>query len=298
MDGKMDKSFSDTNINMMGTTSTAEITPPNYVSQRLIKRRRECDCSGELETFKEEIKQMIQSLKTSQETEMKKITPTLIEIQQTNRNIENSLAFLTSQNEELKKKVEQFELQARKDRESISLLEDKIEELQRDRRKQNVEIKNVPREDEENRASLINMIMNLSKNVGHNLAKSDIKDIYRVRSTKGGSKNTPIVVETSSTIIKTDFLKACKSFNRETKEKLRTIHLGFTKNENTPVFVSEQLTDRGSRLFFLARDLAKSKAYKFCWTSFGKIYVRKDETSPIIMIRSEGQVHHLLQETP
>lgn len=52
-----------------------------------------------------------------------------------------------------------------------------------------------------------------------------------------------------------------------------------------------------ARLFFLARDLAKSKIYKYCWTSFGRVFVRKDDTSKIVCIQSEAQVHRLLQET-
>lgn len=294
----MDKSSSDSNINLLCRPATpADLTTPtNYLQQRIIKRKRDCDCGEELETLREEIKAMFQSLMTSQENETKKIKPTLIEIQQTNKNIETSLAFLASQNEDLKKKVELLQLQAKKDRENITVLEDKIEELQRERRNKHFEMKNVPKTNEENKSSLINMVLTLSKNIGYSLARSDIKDIYRVKSAKVANKNTPIIVEMSSTLIKHDFLRTCKTFNAKKKEKLRAKHLGFTNNEDQPIFTSEQLTAKGSRLFFLARDLAKSRGYKFCWTNFGKVYVRKEENSTIIWIKNEAQIHNLLQE--
>ncbi|KOB66608.1 Zinc finger DNA binding protein [Operophtera brumata] len=140
------------------------------------------------------------------------------------------------------------------------------------------------------------MVLNLSNNVGGNINKPDIRDIYRVRGKKEGPQNTPIIVETSSTLLKTDILKMSKNFNVKHKTKLRALHLGFRTSEDTPIYVSEQLTARGSRLHFLARDLAKSKQYKFCWTAYGKVYVRKAENTPIIAIKTEAQVQQLLLE--
>lgn len=61
------------------------------------------------------------------------------------------------------------------------------------------------------------------------------------------------------------------------------------------MFISEQLTPKGARLFFLARDLSNTKQYKYCWTSYGRVLVKKDDNSSAIVIKSEAQVHHLLQ---
>ncbi|CAG9787728.1 unnamed protein product [Diatraea saccharalis] len=288
----MDKSFSDSNLNVTATDSNK--TPPNFISQR-IKRKRDDDFFEEMDKFREEIKLMIHSMLAPQNTELSKISPTLIEIQQINKNIENSITFLTSQNKELQGKIEQYEIQAKRDREHITLLEDKIEELQRLDRKNNLEIKNVPKAKNETKDGLVNMVLSLSKNVGCELSKSDIKDIYRIKSKKEGPNNMPIIVETGSTLLKNDLLKSCKSFNVKHRGKLCAKNMGFTVNEDTPIFILEQLTAKGSRLFFLARDLVKTKSYKFCWTSFGRVFVRKNEQTPIILIKSESQVHHLLQ---
>ncbi|KOB73051.1 Uncharacterized protein OBRU01_10652, partial [Operophtera brumata] len=80
-----------------------------------------------------------------------------------------------------------------KDRECITLLEERLEELQRGSRKTNIEIKNVPKINSEDKEHLINMVLCLGKSVDCNINKFDVRDIYRVRENKDGQKNTPIV---------------------------------------------------------------------------------------------------------
>lgn len=289
MDRSPDKCASDPNINRIGD-GAAELTSRSI---RLTKRRREPDLEPQLEKLKEEMKLMITDLLSVQSTELKKISPTLIEIQQTNKHIEETVDFLTTQNEELKRKIEQLEGQAKKDREYIVLLEDKMENMQRSSCKTSLEIKNVPKSSNETKDHLIGMVLNLAKTTECNISVTDIRDIYRIKSKKDQS-NTPIIVETSSTFKKIDLLQKCKLLNSKRKEKLCAKHLGLTNNPDSPVYISEQLTPKGSRLFFLARDLAKSRGYKFCWTSYGRVYVRKNENSAVILISDERQVHGLL----
>ncbi|KAG7302964.1 hypothetical protein JYU34_012959 [Plutella xylostella] len=286
----MDRSASESEL---CTSRQGDKTPPSYVATRF-KRAREDE--NEMEIFKNEIKCMMTSLFANQEKELKKITASQKEIQQTNSNIESSIAFLTSQNEEFKKKIESLESKAKEDRKYICLLEDKIEDMQRDYRKTNFEIKNVPRQNRESKEDLIEMVMCLGKSVDCAIQISDIKDVYRVRGRNENVQNTPIIIETTSTLVKTNILKMGKSFNIKHKSKLCAKHLGLRTAEDTPIFISEHLTAKGSRLHFLARDVAKTKSYKFCWTSYGKVYLRKDENSPIILVKNETQAHHLLTQ--
>ncbi|CAG9137796.1 unnamed protein product [Plutella xylostella] len=150
---------------------------------------------------------------------------------QTNLNIENSISFLTSQNEEFKNKIELLEGQAKEDRRYISVLESKIEDLQRENRKTNFEIKNVPKQERETKEDLIEMVLCLSKNIDCSINKTDIKDIYRVRGKRENASNTPIIVETGSTLLKTDVIKMCKNFNIKHKSKLCAQHLGLRSAE-------------------------------------------------------------------
>lgn len=290
MENALNKSLSDTEIHNLGLNNT----PPNFVSTRS-KRKRDDEISSELSTFKEEIKNMITSLLSSQNQDFKKNIAILKEIQTTNKNIESSIAFLSAQNEEFQNKICSLENQIKEDRKYITILEDRIEEMQRENRKSNFEIKNVPKQTNETKEDLINIVASLSDTIHCNLNTSDICDIYRVRTKKENAQNTPIIVETSSALLRNKVIKLCKTFNSNHQNKLCAKHLGLRSSLDTPIFVSEQLTAKGSRLYFLARDLVKCKSYKYCWTAYGKVYVRKGDSSPIILIKNEAQIHKLLQ---
>ncbi|CAB3231713.1 unnamed protein product [Arctia plantaginis] len=71
--------------------------------------------------------------------------------------------------------------------------------------------------------------------------------------------------------------------------KLSTEHLRLG-GPAKPVFVSENLTPKMKRLFFLARDFASSNQYRYCWVTNGKIYLREKQGAPHIMIKSESNL--------
>lgn len=271
-------------------------TPPNYVFQRN-KRPRETEISpSDFTGFKDEIKELITSLIGVQKNDLMQITNSLKDIQQTNLCIETSINLLSTQNEEFRKKIEQLEQQAKKDKEYITILEDKIEDVQRHARKSSIELKNVPRKQHENQDDLINTVTTLARTINLDFCSRDVKDIFRLKGKNERDKDPPIIVELSSTIKRTELLKKVKEFNYKNKTRLQAKHLGFTRNEDSPIYISEQLTAKGARLYFLSRDLVKSNKFKYCWTAFGKILVRKDDNSKIICIQNEAQVHHLLQK--
>lgn len=269
-------------------------SPPDFISKR-IKRKRSNEPSYLISELREEMKKMLNDVIKSQKQRFDSNDVTLKQIKETNANIENSLAFVTTQNEELKKKIELLENKAIEDRKYIAILEDKIEHMQQDSRKSNFEIKNVPTRPNESKSDLLDLVTCLSNTIGCEIQKSDIKDIYRVRGKNESTKNTPIVVETSSTLLKNEVLKMSKAYNIKHKTKLRAQHLGFRTSEDTPIFINDHLTAKGARLHFLARDLIKHKLYKYCWTAYGKVYLRKNDDSRVILIRSESQIQGILQ---
>lgn len=289
MESEMNRTLSDSYIHAAGR----DVTPPNYVSFRN-KRCRDDLEEEHLEKFKQD---MMTALQTMMQNEFKKINPLLQDIKKTNQSIEESMSFLAAQNEEYKKRIELLECESKKDKEYITLLEEKLEDVKRENQKGHFEIKNVPQiKPTETKDDLIKMVLCLSKTIDCTLTEKDIGDVYRIRAKRETTKNTPIIVETSSAILKSEVLQKCKTHNIKNKEKLRAKHLGFRTNADTPIYISEQLTSKGARLYFLARDLAKTKSYKFCWTSFGRVYVRKTTDSPVILIRNEAQVHNLMQQ--
>lgn len=274
----------------------AEQTPPNYVFLRNRRPREDELSPSQFHDFKEEMTRIMTTFTNGQQNKYEEISNTLKSLQQITSNIEQNVTLLTSQNEEFQKKIEHLETQAKKDREYIHILEDKVEDLQRASRRTCIELKNVPRKPSENRDDLINMMTCLSNTVNLELRDRDIRDVFRLKARNDKEKSPPIIVELGSTILKTDLLRKSKEYNNKNKCKLQAKHLGLTTSEDTPVYISEQLTAKGARLFFLARDLTRSKKFKYCWTSFGRVFVRKDDFSKIICVQSEAQVHQLLLE--
>lgn len=280
------------------TTNDSEGFPTikDNITQRNKRPREEISSPNQLSIFKEEIKDLISSLISAQSRELSSITSKLMEITESNAKIDAAVTLLTAQNEEYRAKIALLENKAQKQQEYISILEDKVEDLQRASRKTCIEIKNVPKKSPETRDDLIQMVMNLSNSIHLNMTDRDINDIFRLKSRGDGEKRSTIVMELRSTILRTDFLKKAKDFNFKNKTRLQAKHLGFKINEDTSIFISEQLTSKAARLFFLARDLKKAQKVKYCWTSMGKVLVRKDDTSKIIHIQHEAQVQHLMNE--
>lgn len=221
---------SDPQLSMNKAIDTQEDqnSPPNYISQRNKRPREEHISPSQSHCYKEDMKEFMRSLiceqKNSliceQKKELTEITKSLKEIQQTNTNIELSVSLLATQNEEFRKKIEMLESQAKKDREYICVLEDKVEDLQRAARKTNVELKNVPRKNSETREDLINLVVNLSKTVKADVCPRDIKDIYRTKGRNEKENNPPMIMKLGSTILKTDLIKKIRDFNRKNKIKL------------------------------------------------------------------------------
>lgn len=266
------------------------------ITQRNKRPRDEISSPNQLSVFKDEIKDLISSLFSSQSTELSAITSRLSDLTETNAKIDAAVTLLITQNEEYRDKIALLENQTKKQREYISILEDKVEDLQRSSRKTCIEIKNVPKKSPETRDDLMQMVTTLSNTIQLGMSDRDINDIFRIKSKGEGEKKSTIIVELRSTILRTDLLKKVKDFNFKNKTRLQAKHLGFKTNEDTPVFISEQLTSKAARLFFLARDLKKAQKVKYCWTSMGKVLVRKDDKSKIIHIQQEGQVQQLMNE--
>lgn len=287
----MNKSMSDTQIDSM---ADFEKTPPNYNITTRTKRRRES--SPNSKDFKDEIRQLLAEFKMAQKHEFEKVFSNLKDIRQSNLEIANSISFLMAQHDEFKKKIEKLENKVQENNNYILTLEEKIEHLQRDALKGKFEIKNVPKQKNESKEDLIKMVLCLSNNIGNAVTQKEIKDVYRIRVKNPNETRTPIIVETD-TMTKVQILRSGKAYNIKNKSKLCSKHLGINTPEDTPIYISEHLTAKASRLHFLARDLVKTKAYKYCWTAYGRVYLRRNEDSPIININSESQIQNLIQST-
>lgn len=268
------------------------------------KRRRSIERSPETQEpnmqdlakeIKSEMKDLFKQFEESQSKNSNSILITLKDIQQTNVALQSTITYLSEENTELKKRIEHLELQAKYDKENILLLESKFDDNQRTDRKSNVEIKNVPLKGDETKTDLRDMVLQLSKNLNVNIEKHNIKDIIKINKNK--KEKSTMIVEFTNTFSKTDLLKAAKTFNMKNKNnKLSAMHLGLKTDPHAPIYIAENLTPKASRLYFLARDLKAAKNYKYCWTSYGKVYLRLGDDTSIIVVTNEAQIQQLMNK--
>lgn len=281
--------YSDTDISKLD--EYAGLQP--FVSQR--NKRRRDSCEELLSSFKDEMKQMLSEMK---ELIMNKLIADIAEIkdqnskiQQTNLEIEKSMDLLSAQYDNINTRIDFLEKERKEHILHISTLETKLEEIQRNLKSASIEIRNLPLDPKnEHKPDLAKIVMNTCKALNANVQDSDIKEVYQIR---GKSGKCTIIADFTRTTLKQDLVRKAKDFNKKhPTQRLCTTHLGF-EGVPTPIYVSEALTGKGRRLLYLARDFASANGYKYCWTSNGKVFIRKTDSAPHMEIKNESDLTSL-----
>ena len=60
---------------------------------------------------------------------------------------------------------------------------------------------------------------------------------------------------------------------------LSTKDMGYSRSAHSKVFIAESLTKKQKKLFKACLQAKRDKGYRFLWTRYGKIMMRKDESS-------------------
>ncbi|CAG9109242.1 unnamed protein product [Plutella xylostella] len=268
-------------------------TEPHTAINTRSKRKRETDL--DMQAIMTEIKDMFSSLSLEQNKRISNIQTSMSNIEKQNEEITSSIKFLSEKYDEFFERVKKLESEKTDDIKRIHILEDKVEFLERKLRSSGIEVRNVPKrvqDKQETKEDLCQIIKDMGKTLEVGLNDSDIKDVYRINSR---SVEKPIIVEFCSTLTKEKIVASAKKFNKgkTLHEKLNTGHLNF--KEKKPVFVSESLTPRTQKLFYIAREFSKANGYSFCWTSRGTVFLRKSENMPQIRIEHESELNNLIK---
>lgn len=219
------------------------------------------------------------------------------ELKQQNADLKDSVQFMSEKYDSLLKVLTKVEEDRAEDKKLIAKLEERLESMERKSKLTGIEIRNVPinlidNKKRETKEDICSLVQCLSKSVDVSLNDCDIKDAYRVTTNKEVIK--PIIVELNSVIKKEKILQAVKQFNKNKPigDKLSTSHLGIP-GQTKPVFVSEALTVKTQKIFYMARKFVSEYNYSFCWTSRGIVYLRKAEGELAIRIETEEDLYKL-----
>ncbi|XP_037974263.1 uncharacterized protein LOC119693798 [Plutella xylostella] len=264
--------------NTKGMETTTGLSPETQkkLSQR-VKRRREVDSDAiydELAGFKSDIKDMIKELISAQNTRMDNLEQHMMELKKQFSTIKDT-------NKDI----------------HVYMIEEKIENLDRNIIKTSIELRNVPKRPQETKENLFCLVKTLSQSINVTLQPHDIRDVSRQPS-KRESPVSALVVEFSNTLIKSRILNGIKEFNKaNNKDKMNSSHLGLD-SPKIPIYATELLTNTSKRLYFLARTLAKSENYAFCWISNGRVLLRRHKDGPHIVVKDEHHLQQLSSKTP
>lgn len=230
------------------------------------------------------------------ENHLLEIRSSTAKIESTNKDIERSLNFMSDQVAELESKIAAMDKDRTLLASQFSSVQLKLENLDRQSLKTAIELRNVPKQEREDKKSLFKLIHNLSKTINHELSNYDIRDVSRQLS-KRDSKVSALNVEFSNTMIKSAFLQAAKDFNKKfPSSKLNSSNLGLP-GDVIPIFIAEQLTPATKQLFYNTRIYAKQNNYDYCWTTEGRVLLRKNSSAPYIVVKNESQLQEMLKST-
>ena len=244
-------------------------------------------------SFTSEIRSMITDFITEQNKKFESITQTN-SIKEQNFEIQKSVDFMSEKYDELISQVAILESENKSSKSRIQELEEKLEVQERNSRSTTVEIRNIPKLDKENKDNLIEIINKVSSIVKQPPFQEnlEIREIYRPKT-----KNETVVVDFTTTTRKSMFIKHVIAYNKSQKllhqPTLNTSNLNIQGPPKT-IFISDFLTTKARRLYFLARQQAREQNYYRCWTSFGRVFIQKQEKSPVTRIEEQEDLRKLM----
>lgn len=280
-----------TKANVSRSASITSVVSDNDSSTTdgITVRKRKRSDEG-MKEFREEIMQMFTLWKTEHDKKMTIILNTVNEIREQSADIRISIDLMSKNYDDLMKKIDKLEIERENNIKYIKVLENKIEQIERGQNFSRIELRGVPRKQSETKKNLVALVQSMGKALRISVEAKDISDVYRTNTKSEKSK--PIIVQFNSVLMKEDMLRSLKAYNRDNVEKFNTLLLQ-VDGPPSPVFISESLTPQARKLFATARMFAKDNGYRYCWTSFGKIYLRKSEGDKLIRVDSDQDLHKL-----
>ncbi|XP_045454931.1 uncharacterized protein LOC123664432 [Melitaea cinxia] len=149
----------------------------------------------------------------------------------------------------------------------------------------NLEIVGLPEDKGEN---LINIIIAMGNHFGVVLEHNDIIQANRVTpKIKILGRPRVIIAKLRTRLLKDNLLSASR------KRRITTTDINL-KGEGRPIYINEHLTVQNKQLLKKAKDTAKKREFLYTWTKNGRIFVRKGDTSPSILISTEEDLRRIV----
>lgn len=193
-----------------------------------------------------------------------KLETKIVEVEKENKE-------LKQKNADLEKKVKQNSIQ--------------IEEIQQYSRNRNIQIDGIPELKDE---SLNNIINKIAIKIDEPLIlNTDLQAIHRVPRRAGNQQQpNPIVVQFTNRQKRDAILEKSKQKKLSAADIIDNV-------PTSPIYINEHLTPYLKNILHEAKIKRTKKEVKYVWVKNGKVYVRKNENTPAIIINAVEALHNL-----
>lgn len=256
---------------------------PNLTDSPNSLTRRKRPHSTDLHELMDEMRNMFKDFKDEQSKRFDQLCSIVEDVRST-------VDFWVDKHDQLQTRVEQLEVGRMADAQHIKTLEDRLDYLERGSRSTCLEVRNFPTSAAESKSALLESFIRTCKILNVPLEHYEVKDIFRMNNSKDPAQRT-IIVDLTSCLLKEKVITMYRRFNKGTS-KLSTEHLRMS-GPPRPIFISENLSSKMKRLFYLAREFAKANDFMFCWVSHGKIFLRKRENGPLVRVTNEADLENI-----
>lgn len=196
--------------------------------------------------------------------------------------LNNEVKQLKEENKRLKSQVLQSNTE-------IAIAKSEINDLEQYSRRDCLEIRGIPVVRDEDTTELVKKVGEL---LDVELSDDDISVSHRLQDGVSTRKDGVQIIRDPAIIVKftkrsdrDEFYNARKNLkNKSTRD------IGFTRQRGQPIFISESLTKKNRDLFNKCLRAKKKHRFKFIWTRYGKIYLRKDVNDPVLTILTEADL--------
>lgn len=281
-----------TRTNSAGTSQALDNTPITLGTLKVtLQEMLAQHGSSMMEAYSEKFQKLIKNIKQEFTETIAQVNSNVAVLSSKVESLTSRLAKLEQDNVQLQQEIVATKQQVNASdadglHNAISQLRQELNEREQSTLLNDVEISGVPEYEAESSGHLVTVI---AAKLGVTLQQQDIVSARRVGprrlQTADSSLNVrprPIVVCLARRALRDDLLKSARIRRGTT-----TADLGLPKHEPHRLFLNERLTKANRALFGAARENARRLSYRFSWTKEGRVFVRRDESSPIVQLRSE-----------
>lgn len=265
---------------------------PSKAEETNTKRFKDYMSINAMESNVTELRSDLASMKTSVSNDMSEIKTS---IQQLCNNIattnnalreEMSMSFLnlTQAMTNLTTQVNDLKEQNKSKDRRIEIMENKINVLEQQLIKKNIEIKNVPNKE----LSAMEVIKTIAESVNVEIHDNDISNAYTL------NKSEKRIIEFCSLNKKKELMMNIRG--HRVKGEIFNTNISSNVNENTTnnnVFINDQLTPNNHKLLWLTKNKSREANWKFVWTRNGNIYAKKDESNKPLIISNLDDIEKI-----